>query len=66
MYRVELIPKTSTLKDIIGPWVDSGRADNSSDGVLCSRMPSVPYQKVRFACLRTTACISITWLTSTG
>lgn len=34
MYRVELIPKTSTLKDIIGPWVDSGRADNSSDGVF--------------------------------
>ena len=34
MYRVELIPKTSTLKDIIGPWVDSGRVDNSADGVF--------------------------------
>jgi hypothetical protein len=34
MYRVELIPKTSTLQDIIGPWVDSGRVDNSSDGVF--------------------------------
>ena len=31
-YRIELIPKTSTLNDIIGPWVDSGREDNSGDG----------------------------------
>jgi hypothetical protein len=31
-YRIELIPKTSTLNDIIGPWVDSGREDNRIDG----------------------------------
>lgn len=31
-YRIELIPKTSTMNDIIGPWVDSGRDDNRSDG----------------------------------
>jgi len=32
MYRVEMIPKTSTNLDIIGPWTDSGRVDNSADG----------------------------------
>lgn len=32
MYRVELIPKTSTLDDIIEPWVCSGRIDNRADG----------------------------------
>ncbi len=32
MYRVELIPKTSTLDDIIEPWVCSGRVDNRADG----------------------------------
>ena len=30
--RVELIPKQSTLDDIRGPWVDSGREDNCRDG----------------------------------
>lgn len=30
--RIELIPKTSTLDDIIGPWVNSGREDNCNDG----------------------------------
>jgi len=34
MYRVELIPKTSTLNDIIEPWVCSGRVDNRADGVF--------------------------------
>ncbi len=34
MYRVELIPKTSTLDDIIEPWVCSGRVDNRADGVF--------------------------------
>ena len=34
MYRVELIPKTSTLDDIIEPWVCSGRIDNRADGVF--------------------------------
>ena len=29
---IELIPKQSTLDDIIGPWVNSGRSDNSKDG----------------------------------
>jgi len=32
MYRVELIPKQSTNLDIIGPWTDSGREDNTADG----------------------------------
>lgn len=32
MYRIELIPKSSVLEDIIGPWVDSGREDNRKDG----------------------------------
>lgn len=32
MYRVELIPKSSTLADILTPWVNSGRKDNSKDG----------------------------------
>lgn len=32
MKKVELIPKTSTLNDIIGPWTDSGRTDNRRDG----------------------------------
>ena len=30
--RIELIPKQSTLDDIIGPWVNSGREDNCKDG----------------------------------
>lgn len=34
MYRVELIPKTSTLDDIIEPWICSGRVDNRADGVF--------------------------------
>lgn len=34
MYYVELIPKESTLKDIIGPWVNSGRDDNRKDGAF--------------------------------
>ncbi len=34
MYRVELIPKTSTLDDIIEPWICSGRIDNRADGVF--------------------------------
>jgi hypothetical protein len=33
-YRIELIPKTSTLTDIIGPWVCSGRVDNRADGAF--------------------------------
>ena len=33
-YRVELIPKTSTLDDIIESWVCSGRIDNRADGVF--------------------------------
>lgn len=32
MYRVELIPKSSTLADIIVPWCNTGREDNSRDG----------------------------------
>lgn len=31
-YRIELIPKTSTLDDIIEPWVCSGRIDNRAEG----------------------------------
>lgn len=31
-YRIELIPKTSTMEDIIEPWVCSGRIDNRADG----------------------------------
>lgn len=31
-HRIELIPKTSTLNDIIEPWVCSGRVDNRADG----------------------------------
>ena len=34
MLKVELIPKTSTLDDIIEPWVCSGRVDNRADGVF--------------------------------
>ena len=34
MYTVELIPKTSTLDDIIEPWVCSGRVDNRADGSI--------------------------------
>lgn len=33
-YRIELIPKTSTLNDIIEPWVCSGRVDNRADGAF--------------------------------
>jgi hypothetical protein len=29
-----LIPKTSTLDDIIEPWICSGRVDNRADGVF--------------------------------
>jgi|TARA_Y100000310_G_C20334317_1_gene646739 hypothetical protein len=32
MYRVELIPKSSTLSDILIPWTDSGRKNNATDG----------------------------------
>jgi hypothetical protein len=32
MYRVELIPKQNTLLNIIGPWTDTGRPDNTADG----------------------------------
>jgi len=32
MYRVELIPKSSTLTDILIPWTDSGRENNATDG----------------------------------
>jgi len=34
MHRVELIPKTSTLDDIIESWVNSGREDNRKEGVF--------------------------------
>ena len=34
MYTVELIPKSSTLDDIIEPWVCSGRVDNRADGSI--------------------------------
>jgi hypothetical protein len=31
-YRIELIPKDSTIADIIDNWINSGRKDNSGDG----------------------------------
>ena len=30
--RIEMIPKESVMRDIITPWTNSGRADNTKDG----------------------------------
>jgi len=32
MYRVEMIPKTSVMDDIMTHWVNSGRKDTLADG----------------------------------